>query len=80
MSKLKGINCWDIINNCDNSEKIKEYEISKDFQNKLLQFKNIITHLISFSKTNRLYKIIEELIKHLKLDAYLKDESTNQSN
>ena len=25
MSKSKGINCWKIINNCDNSEIVKEY-------------------------------------------------------
>ena len=78
MSKSKGINCWKIINNCDNSEIVKEYGISKDLQSKLLPFKKIITYLISFSKTNRLYKIIEEMISYLKLDSYLQDESTRE--
>ena len=78
LSKLKGISCWEIIYNCDNPEKIKEFEISKDLQNKLLPFKNVITHLISFSEKNRLYKIIEELIECLKLEVYLKDESTKE--
>ena len=78
MSKSKGINCWKIINNCDNSEIVKEYGISKDLQSKLLPFKKIIAYLISFSKTNRLYKIIEEMISYLKLDSYLQDESTRE--
>ena len=39
MAKSKGVSCWEIINNCDNSEKAKEYGISKDLQNKLLPFK-----------------------------------------
>ena len=78
MSKSKGINCWKIINNCDNSEIVKEYGISKDLQSKLFPFKKIITYLISFSKTNRLYKIIEEMISYLKLDSYLQDESTRE--
>ena len=78
MSKLKGITCWDIINNCDNEEKIKEYEISKDLQNKFLPFKKLITYFISFTKTNRLYRIVEELIEYLKIDDYIKDDSTKE--
>ena len=78
MAKSKGVSCWEIINNCDNSEKAKEYGISKDLQNKLLTFKKIITGLISFSETNRLCQIIEEMISCLKLDSYLQDESSRE--
>jgi len=78
LSKSKGISCWDIINNCDNPEKIKEYEISKSLQAKLLPFKNAIIYLISFTQKNKLYKVIEEMITYLKLDPYLQDESTKE--
>ena len=78
MAKSKGVSCWEIINNCDNSEKAKEYGISKDLQNKLLTFKKIITGLISFSETNRLCQMIEEMISCLKLDSYLQDESSRE--
>ena len=78
LAQSKSISCWEIISNCDNKEKINEYEISKDLQNKLLPFKNIIMDLISFTKTNKLSKIIDELIKYLNLDEYLKDKTMKE--
>ncbi len=58
LSKVQGINCWEIINNCDNEEKIKEYNITKELQNKLIPFKNLITYLIYFSKTKSIYETV----------------------
>ena len=49
--KSKGIICWEIINNYDHVEKIKEYEITQELKNKLIPFKQSIQYLISFSKT-----------------------------
>ena len=74
IAKSKRINCWEIINNCDNDDKIKEFKITKDLLNKLLPFKNLISGLINFAKTNDVSKIINELIKNLGLNEYLKDE------
>ena len=74
IAKSKRISCWEIINNCDNDDKIKEFKITKDLLNKLLPFKNLISGLINFAKTNDVSKIINELIKNLGLNEYLKDE------
>ena len=74
IAKSKRISCWEIINNCDNDDKIKEFKITKDLQNKLLPFKSLISGLINFAKTNDVSKIIDELIKNLGLNEYLKDE------
>ena len=74
IAKSKRISCWEIINNCDNDDKIKEFKITKDLLNKLLPFKNLISGLINFAKTNDVSKIIDELIKNLGLNEYLKDE------
>ena len=77
LSKLKEISCWDIINNCDNEQKVKEYEISKDLQTKLLPFKQLMTSLISFSKNNTVYETVKELRKLIKIDDYLEKEDNN---
>ncbi len=74
IAQSKRISCWEIINNCDNDDKIKEFKITKDLQNKLLPFKSLISGLINFAKTNDVSKIIDELIKNLGLNEYLKDE------
>ena len=78
IAKSKRISCWEIINNCDNDDKIKEFKITKDLQNKLLPFKSLISGLINFAKTNDVSKIIDELIKNLGLNEYLKDEHSKE--
>ena len=78
IAKSKRISCWEIINNCDNDDKIKEFKITKDLLNKLLPFKNLISGLIHFAKTNDVSKIINELIKNLGLNEYLKDEHSKE--
>ena len=77
LSKVQGINCWEIINNCDNEEKIKEYNITKELQNKLIPFKNLITYLINFSNTKNIYETVEELLKCIKIEE-IKEESKKE--
>ena len=77
-SKYNNISCWEIINNCDNEEKIKKYKISKDIKNKLLPFKKLILDLKAFSEINTLYILVEELLKYLKIDEYDKTPSTKE--
>ena len=68
MTKSLRLNCWKIISNCDNEEKVKEYKITKELCNKLLPFKKLITDLISFKDTKSLYETVEELLKFIKIE------------
>ena len=77
LAKNKNINCWEIIKNCDNKEKIEEYEIDKDLQKKLLPFKNTILYLISIKDKKRVSEIIQELVEYLELKKYLINDSSS---
>ena len=68
------VSCWEIINNCDNKEKIKQYKISNDLQIKLLSFKQIIIYMQSIINYKRVYGIVSELIECLGLKKYLENE------
>ena len=78
LAKSKGIGCWEIINNCNNEEMVRKYNIGKDLQTKLLPFKQLINYLITFSQTNRLKETVLELIKSIKLDEYLKEDNSTK--
>ena len=75
LAKLKGINCWEIINNYNNEEKVNKYKISNDMQKKLIPFKDLINHLISFSKTESVYSTVLELLKCINIDNLIKEDS-----
>ena len=77
LSRSLNVNCWEIINNCDNEEKIKEYKISKELCNKLFPFKKLITYLIAFSETKSLYETVEELLKCINIEQ-IKEESQKE--
>ena len=77
MTKSLRINCWEIISNCDNEEKVKKYKITKELCNKLLPFKKLITDLISFKDTKSLYETVEELLKFIKIEE-IKEESQKE--
>ena len=75
LAKLKGVNCWEIINNNNNEEKVNKYKISNDMQKKLIPFKDLINHLISFSKTESVYSTVLELLKCINIDNLIKEDS-----
>ncbi len=75
LAKLKGVNCWEIINNYNNEEKVNKYKISNDMQKKLIPFKDLINHLISFSKTESVYSTVLELLKCINIDNLIKEDS-----
>ena len=77
LAKSKNINCWEIINNCNNEEKIKEYGIEKELKNKLLAFKELINDLSSKMENRRVYEIVYELIEKLELKKYLEKDSSS---
>ena len=78
LANKKNVNFWEIINNCDNKEKIKEYEIDKELRKKLLPFKETILYLMSTKDNPSIYGIINNLVEYLKLKEYLKDEPSSK--
>ena len=78
LAKTNGINCWEIINNCENKETIKKYHITKAMSSKFAPFRDLINHLISFSKTNGLKSTIDELLKLININEYIKDDSDKE--
>ena len=78
LAKTNGINCWEIINNCENKETIKKYHITKAMSSKFAPFRDLINHLISFSKTNGLKLTIDELLKLININEYIKDDSDKE--
>jgi len=58
LANKKKVNCWEIINSCDNKEKIKKYEIDNDLKKKLLPFKKAILYLMLTKDNPSLYSII----------------------
>ena len=77
IAKSNNTNGWEIINNCDNEEKIKEYKINKDLQKKLLPFKNLILYLRSIINIKNLHEIVSDLIENVDLRQYLKNDSSS---
>ena len=75
--KVNNVNGWEIIKNCDNKEKIKEYKIDEELQKKLLPFKNLILDLMSMINSKRVYGIIFELIEKIQLKEYLINDRSN---
>ena len=78
LANKKKINFWEIIKNCDNKEKIKEYEIDKELSKKLLPFKETILYLMSIKDNPSIYSIINNLVEYLKLKDYLKDDPSSK--
>ena len=78
LAKSYGVSCWEIINNCDNKEKINKYQIPKEMQTKFIPFKQLINYLISFSKTNRLKETVLELFKCINIYEYTKEDSNKE--
>ena len=74
LAKSKNISCWEIIKNCDNKDKIKEFKIDEDLQKGLLSFKTIIIKLQSMIQNKRVYGIVDTLIEYIKLKEYLKKD------
>ena len=77
LSNSKNVSGWEIIKNCDNKEKIKEYGIDKELQLKLLNFKKVTLHLTSILENKTVYKIVYELIEYLQLKYYLRNNSSS---
>ena len=78
LAKLNGVSCWEIINNCDNKEKINKYKISKEMQTKFIPFKKLINYLILFSNKNRLETTVLELLKCININEYVKEDSNKE--
>jgi len=78
LANKKKVNCWEIINNCDNKEKIEEYEIDNDLKKKLLPFKKTILYLMSTKDNPSIYGIISNLVDYLKLKEYLKKNPSSK--
>ena len=74
LAKSKNLCCWEIIKNCDNKDKIKEFKIDEDLQKRLLSFKTIIIELQSMIQNKRVYGIVDTLIEYIKLKEYLKND------
>jgi superfamily I DNA/RNA helicase len=74
LAKSKNVCCWEIIKNCDNKDKIKEFKIDEDLQKGLLSFKTIIIKLQSMIQNKRVYGIVDSLIEYIKLKEYLKND------
>ena len=70
LAKSKNVCCWEIIKNCDNKDKIKEFKIDEDLQKGLLSFKTIIIKLQSMIQNKRVYGIVDSLIEYIKLKQY----------
>ena len=78
LSKSRNISGWEIIKSCDNLEKMKEFRINKKLQRKLMRFKKKILNIMSkLNNNNRVYDIVSELIKSLRLRRYLKNDSSS---
>ena len=77
LAKKNNISGWEIIKNCDNEEKIKEYAIDNELQKKLLPFKDLILYLMSMINNKRVYGIVYELIEKIKLKEYLKNDASS---
>jgi DNA helicase-2/ATP-dependent DNA helicase PcrA len=80
LSKKLDVNCWEIINNCDNENKINEYKISQELSIKLFPFKKLITDLINFSETHNLYDTVEELLKLINIEQIKEETQKEQIN
>ena len=74
IAKDKKVSAWEIINNCDNELKIKEYNLDMNLQVKLFCFKNLIISLKKIISNKRVYGIVYELIQYLELKKYLKND------
>ena len=74
IAKAKKVSAWEIINNCDNELKIKEYNLDKNLQVRLFCFKNLIISLKRLISNKRVYGIVYELIQYLELKKYLKND------
>ena len=78
LAKLNDVSCWEIINNCDNKEKIDKYKIPKEMQTKFIPFKKLINYLILFSNNNRLETTVLELLKCININEYVKEDSNKE--
>jgi DNA helicase-2/ATP-dependent DNA helicase PcrA len=77
LAKANNISGWEIINNCDNKEKINEYKIDNKLQNALLPFKNMILNLQSFLNIKSVYAFVLYLIEFIELKQFLKNDSSS---
>ena len=78
LAKLNEVSCWEIINNCDNKEKIVKYKITKEMQTKFIPFKQLINDLISFSNNNKLETTVVQLVKSINIEEYAKEDSNKE--
>ena len=78
LANKKKVSCWEIINSCDNKEKIEEYEIDNDLKKRLLPFKKTILYLMQTKNNPSLYGIISNLVDYLKLKEYLKKNPSSK--
>jgi len=78
LATKKNVNYWEIINNCDNKQKIEEYEIDNELRKKLLSFKKTLLDLMSTKDNPSLFSIIKNLVDYLKLKEYLKDDPSSK--
>lgn len=72
LAESKNVNYWEIINNCNDKDKIKEYNIDEELQIRLLPFKEIINNLQIMTPNKTVSRIVDKLIKYIKLEEYLK--------
>ena len=72
LAESKNVNYWEIINNCNDKDKIKEYNIDEELQIRLLPFKEIINNLQIMTPNKTVSRIVVKLIKYIKLEEYLK--------
>jgi DNA helicase-2/ATP-dependent DNA helicase PcrA len=77
LAKANNISGWEIINNCDNKEKINEYKIDNKLQNALLPFKNMILNLQSFLNIKSVYAFVLYLIEIIELRKFLANDSSS---
>jgi len=72
LAKSKSISGWEIIKNCDDREKMKEFKINRKFQTELIHLKTKLSNIMSILNNKRVYDIVYELINCLNLRKYLK--------
>ena len=77
LAKTNNISGWEIINNCDNKEKINEYKIDNKLQNALLPFKIMILNLQSFLNIKSVYAFVLYLIEIIELRKFLANDSSS---